>query len=67
MPDSRVAWEAFIEDYDRIRDAIEAVFPIFDRFNERVRERGGFRLPVAAVDGVWNTPDTATHVRGRRP
>jgi molybdopterin-dependent oxidoreductase alpha subunit len=61
LPDSRVEWEAFIEDYDRIRDAIEAVFPIFERFNERVRVPGGFRLPVAASDGVWNTPDKRAH------
>ena len=61
LPDSKVEWEAFIEDYDRIRDAIEAVFPIFERFNERVRVPGGFRLPVAASDGVWDTPDKRAH------
>jgi molybdopterin-dependent oxidoreductase alpha subunit len=61
LPGSRVEWEAFIDDYDRIRDAIEAVFPIFERFNERVRELGGFRLPVPASKGVWDTPDGLAH------
>ena len=56
LPDSRVAWDELIADYDRIRDAIEAVFPIFERYNERVREPGGFRLHVAASEREWSTP-----------
>jgi anaerobic selenocysteine-containing dehydrogenase len=61
LPGSKVEWEAFVEDYDRIRDAIEAVFPIFGRFNERVRAPGGFRLHIAASERVWDTPDRRAH------
>ncbi|MFI5045080.1 MAG: FdhF/YdeP family oxidoreductase, partial [Acidimicrobiales bacterium] len=42
--DSGVDWSALASDYDRIRDHIEAVIPGFERFNERVREPGGFEL-----------------------
>ncbi|MFN2567648.1 MAG: FdhF/YdeP family oxidoreductase [Gemmatimonadaceae bacterium] len=43
-----VDWEWLAADYDRIRDAIEQVIPGFDRYNERVREPGGFYLPNKA-------------------
>jgi molybdopterin-dependent oxidoreductase alpha subunit len=43
-----VDWEWLAADYDRIRDAIERVIPGFDRYNERVREPGGFYLPNKA-------------------
>jgi len=52
---SRVPWLDLIADYDRIRDAIEAVFPDFKDFNERIRIRGGFRLPLPPTMRVWNT------------
>ena len=42
---STVDWEWLLADYDRIRDAIEKVIPGFERYNERVRQPGGFRLP----------------------
>ena len=45
---STVPWEALAGDYDAIRDAIERVIPIFERYNERVRVPGGFHLPNAA-------------------
>jgi anaerobic selenocysteine-containing dehydrogenase len=53
--DTRTRWLWMIEDYDRIRDKIEAVFDDFAQFNERVKKPGGFRLPNAAGDRVWNT------------
>ncbi|MDQ3997910.1 MAG: FdhF/YdeP family oxidoreductase [Gemmatimonadota bacterium] len=43
-----VDWEWLAADYDRIRDAIERVIPGFDRYNERLREPGGFYLPNKA-------------------
>jgi molybdopterin-dependent oxidoreductase alpha subunit len=52
---SRVPWLDLVADYDRIRDAIESVFPDFKNFNERIRVPGGFRLPLAATLRVWNT------------
>jgi molybdopterin-dependent oxidoreductase alpha subunit len=45
---SSVDWDGLVGDYDRIRDAIERVIPGFERYNERVREPGGFYLPNKA-------------------
>jgi molybdopterin-dependent oxidoreductase alpha subunit len=56
LPRSRVAWTYLIANYDRIRDAIEAVFPIFDNFNPRIRVPGGFHLTSWARQRVWMTP-----------
>jgi molybdopterin-dependent oxidoreductase alpha subunit len=55
LPNSKVAWEKLIADYDLIRDGIEAVFPDFKDFNARIRVPGGFRLPLPATERVWNT------------
>jgi anaerobic selenocysteine-containing dehydrogenase len=52
LPNSKVPWLDLIADYDRIRDAIEAVFP---DFNERIRIPGGFRLPLPPTMRVWDT------------
>nr|WP_154929228.1 FdhF/YdeP family oxidoreductase [Pantoea agglomerans] len=56
LPDSVVDWSAMAADYSRIRDAIEAVFPTFENFNERIKHPGGFRLYNAASERVWHTP-----------
>jgi molybdopterin-dependent oxidoreductase alpha subunit len=42
---ARIDWAALEADHDAIRDLIEAVVPGFERYNERVREPGGFVLP----------------------
>jgi anaerobic selenocysteine-containing dehydrogenase len=43
--------------YDAIRDRMEAVFPsLFRDYNKRIRQPGGFHLPVPPRDLVWNTP-----------
>lgn len=56
-PGDIVDWSGLAADYDRIRDLIEAVFPeAFANYNERVRQPGGFRLPVPPSDRVWKTP-----------
>jgi len=52
-----IRWRWLAADYDRIRSWIEAVIPGFDRYNERVREPGGFYLPNAAKGRIWNTPN----------
>ncbi|WP_136679443.1 FdhF/YdeP family oxidoreductase [Neptunomonas sp. XY-337] len=51
-----VKWLELAENYDRIRDLIEAVIPGFDGFNRRIREPGGFYLGNSARNRVWNTP-----------
>jgi len=56
LPGSRVPWMDMIADYDRIRDAIEAVYPDFEKYNERIRVPGGFRLPLPPTERIWNTP-----------
>jgi molybdopterin-dependent oxidoreductase alpha subunit len=50
-----VNWEELANDYDKIRDVIERVIPGFDDYNRRVREPGGFQLPNAARNRVFNT------------
>jgi molybdopterin-dependent oxidoreductase alpha subunit len=50
-----VEWEALAADYDLIREAIQRVIPGFDNYNARVREPGGFYLPNAVRERVFNT------------
>lgn len=52
---SRVPWLWLVEDYARIRDEIEKVFPDFHGFNTRVAVPGGFRLRNTASERVWAT------------
>ncbi|TDS83707.1 FdhF/YdeP family oxidoreductase [Comamonas sp. JUb58] len=51
-----IDWDAFVADYGRIRDGIEGVFAGFDDYNARIRQPGGFRLPVGPAERVWHTP-----------
>ncbi len=57
LPHSPTDWDALAGNYDRIRDSIERVVPGFDRFNQRVREPGGFELPNPIRDRVFATPN----------
>lgn len=61
LPNLSIDWDGLVANYDRIRDAIEAVFPDFRDFNARVRRKGGFRLTIGASDRIWNTPDGKAH------
>ncbi len=54
---SSVPWAWLAEDYARIRDEIEKVFPDFHDFNARVAVPGGFRLRNPASERVWDTAD----------
>jgi anaerobic selenocysteine-containing dehydrogenase len=56
LPASNVPWAELIADYDRIRDAIEGVFPDFWDYNQRIRNPGGFRLPLPPTERKWTTP-----------
>ncbi|CAN5755419.1 FdhF/YdeP family oxidoreductase [soil metagenome] len=51
-----VEWEGLVEDYDRIRDAIERVIPGFEDYNVRVRGQDGFYLPNAPREGRFDLP-----------
>jgi anaerobic selenocysteine-containing dehydrogenase len=55
LPNSKVPWLDLSADYDRIRNGIEAVFPEFKDFNNRIRTPGGFRLPLPPTMRVWKT------------
>ncbi|MBP2831017.1 FdhF/YdeP family oxidoreductase [Aquimarina sp. U1-2] len=55
LPNSLVDYTAMEQDYDVIRDHIEAVIPGFDDYNTRVRKTGGFYLPNCNREGKWNT------------
>ncbi len=55
LPHSRVNWAHLIEDYDRIRDLIEKIYPDFRAYNERIRIPGGFRLPLPPTERIWKT------------
>ncbi|MBM9839737.1 formate dehydrogenase, partial [Rhodococcus hoagii] len=48
-----VDWDGFAADYDLIREAIEAVFPIFQGYNARIRIPGGFHLNSTARERIW--------------
>ncbi len=49
-----VDWQALVDDYDRIRDLVEASIAGFDEYNRRVRQPGGFALPNNARDGDFS-------------
>ncbi len=53
---AQVHWESLVADYDLIRDRIARVVPGFDDYNSRVRRPGGFQLPNAAGQRIFNTP-----------
>src|SRR5205085_1371111 len=52
---SKTPWTWMVADYSRIRDKIGAVFDDFFDFNQRASLPGGFRLPNAAAQRIWNT------------
>lgn len=49
LPNTKVEWDEFIDDYDKIRNAMEAVLPGFEDYNVRIRVPGGFHLTNAAA------------------
>jgi hypothetical protein len=53
---SAVNWKELVSNYDLIRDAIEDVFLIFQRYNTRIRVPGGFHLVSTARERIWTTP-----------
>ena len=50
-----VPWDAYLNNYDRIREAIEATIPGFEDYNVRVRQYGGFYLPNSSREGTFPT------------
>lgn len=63
-----IDWTARAEDYDRIRDDIEATIPGFEDFNKRLRKPRGFHLRNTAAHREWDTPSAkATFFSGPLP
>jgi molybdopterin-dependent oxidoreductase alpha subunit len=54
---SVVDWDALAGNYDLIRNGIEAIFPEFEAYNDRIKKPGGFQLPISAAMRIWNTPN----------
>jgi molybdopterin-dependent oxidoreductase alpha subunit len=50
-----VPWDELARNYDAIRALIERAIPGFERYNQRVREPGGFELPNAARERRFAT------------
>src|SRR5438874_4991611 len=61
LSDIKVDWDSLIANYDRIRDAIEYVVPGFEKYNERVRQPGGFYLPNPIRQREFKTKDGLAH------
>lgn len=58
LPDSRIDWEGYSQDYDLIRDKIGEVYPaIYADFRDRITVDKGFHLDVPPRRRVWNTPN----------
>ncbi len=56
LPNPRIDWDAWVDDYSRVREAIEATYPDqFRDFNRRMWEPGGFHRPLPACKRVWKT------------
>jgi molybdopterin-dependent oxidoreductase alpha subunit len=56
-PNPLVPWQAWVDDYSLVRDAIARTYPeIFHDFNQRMWTPGGFRRPVPAAERKWKTP-----------
>ena len=52
-----VDWQAWVDDYSRVRDAIAEAYPhFFANFNERLKTPGGFWKGNKAAERVWQTP-----------
>ncbi|MET0308437.1 MAG: FdhF/YdeP family oxidoreductase [Sphingomonas sp.] len=55
-PNPRIPWDAWVADYGKVRDAIEATYPaMFKDFNDRLFTPGGFFKGNSARDRVWKT------------
>ncbi len=58
LPDSKVDWASYIDDYGLIRDKIAAVYPaLYEGFAERIEAPQGFHLDIPPRRRVWATPN----------
>jgi formate dehydrogenase major subunit len=58
LPDSKVDWARYLDDYAAIRDKIAEVYPdVYAGFNDKIKHPSGFHLDVAPRRRVWKTPN----------
>ncbi len=50
-----IPWTDYANNYDLVRDKIEATIAGFDNYNDRVRQPAGFYLPNGARNNEYNT------------
>ncbi|MEC7222103.1 MAG: molybdopterin-dependent oxidoreductase, partial [SAR324 cluster bacterium] len=56
FPENQNIWQALQDDYSLIRKKIESVLPeLFENYNEKITQPGGFRLYNSAAARKWNT------------
>ena len=56
FPENQNIWQVLQDDYSLIRRKIEAVLPeLFEDYNEKITQPGGFRLYNSAAARKWNT------------
>jgi molybdopterin-dependent oxidoreductase alpha subunit len=61
MGSEEINWAEMIDNYDTIRDHIEATIDGFTDFNKKVRVPKGFYLPNGARERDFDTPDKKAH------
>ncbi|QCB53626.1 FdhF/YdeP family oxidoreductase [Sphingopyxis sp. PAMC25046] len=58
LPESKVDWASYIDDYGLIRDKIAEVYPaLYEGFSERIKAPMGFHLDIPPRRRVWATRD----------
>ncbi len=56
LPDSKVDWASYIDDYGLIRDKIADVYPaIYEGFSQRIQAPMGFHLDIPPRRRIWAT------------
>ena len=62
-PNPRVTWDAWLADYSKVCDLIEATYPDdFRDFNQRMNEPGGFWRGNPAHERVWKTASAKVEI-----
>jgi len=62
-PNPRVPWDAWADDYSRIRASIAETYPeIFHDYDRRMWEPGGFHRPLPARERVWKTKNGKANI-----
>ena len=55
-PNPAIDWDAWVGDYSKVRDAIEATYPEkFADYNQRMFQPGGFWKGNKAAERIWQT------------